>query len=537
MTRECFLCHGQFEESDMIRYEDPLDSEVAAHVCVSCNSDNSRFIVYTGHNHERLPVGLIEDTITAYDAEDHRCMHDPRVFYDDCEYMHCGNCQEAFYGSMQHIEDADEYWCTYCADHHAHFCDYDDCLYANVGNMPNEEDEERHECRQNRESADEINGFRVFRGVETPRFLSEPLVGIEFEHAPVRRGKQDGVNEDLFRFITNGRDLDGSRWADRYRIHGDGSIKWQEGYGSSEILSMPSSGHQLERVIRRFYEPFASGEFNPGPEHHSCGFHMHVASEYLFMMKRGMQDPSRSSFPRDVLTTIHKICKEFISSSRRKNSYCSGPVGIRDKNMSESGTNAMRQVFNIGGYPGICVRTFGTIEFRVWPSSNSVRNTLARAELSQKLIKWWDSVLIKDGQFHYNQEEARKLDDIAALCICGARSAIPEKLGELLGLSADCVEDLKRMSERFNPFSNKKTMFAFTQQQLACMEDEPTEVGLDFGEFHKISNAGDTTAMMCDNPVGYESEYIAFGEALKCYDEPNEDRLMAMVAQFAKGEI
>lgn len=535
MSAQCFFCQGELEE--FTTYADPFDANRKAHVCNSCHVP-SNMVIYTGeHTSPSYPRGFLSE-IHAFDAEDSRHCVGVMVFYSDEDTQYCGRCDESFYGSMTFITDDDAYWCTSCADNHAHWCEVDEEYYSDADNMPSNDDDEggRRSSRQNVETDNAINGFAVFRGNPTPRFMAAPLVGIEFEHAPVRAGSRDSNNDALFLSVVNGNDTDGKRWREKFVLHGDGSIKYMEGYGSSEIVSMPASGDQLERIIRRFYQPFADGWFTPGPEHHSCGFHMHVASEYLFMMKRGKVDENAkaTSYPRALLAHIHKICNEFVSSSRRENSYCSSPPGIRDKNMGESGVTQMCRIFGKAGYPAVSVRSFGTIEFRIWPSSNSIRNTLARAELSQKLVAWWDSALVKDGEFVYRPGAEEEVSAIANMCSCGKRRSVPDMLHSLLDLSPECLASLRSMSERFSPFSHGKTMFKFLPTQLMCLDSELTEAGLEPPKFGDALHAGDTTVMMADSAVSLHEEYLAFGVNAKCYD--NNPEMVALVAQLAKGE-
>jgi hypothetical protein len=490
------------------------------------------------HDIGTFPRGFLPE-YTIYDGNSSRWQTNPRIVHHVEGYYHCGRCSESFYGDSYYICDCEENWCTHCTDHHAHFCDENDEYYADPDNMPYSEDHEDRGGQVNQESDTVVNGFRIYPGEATTRFLSKPLVGIEFEHAPTRADRRETSGDALYTHMVMGRDASGTRWSERIILHGDGSIKFQDGYSSSEIVTMPSSGDKLEEVIDRFYYPFASGTFTPGPEHHSCGFHMHVASEYLFLMKRGLVDGSTNAFSKAMLKDISKICMEFVSSSRRTNTYCGGPVAVRDKNRNQAGTKEMIRIFGVGGYPSLAVRTFGTIEFRIWPSSNSIRNTKARAELSQKLIAYFDRATTDSGAFRQDQAMADSLHAIAVNCSGGARTSVPSQLGSLLDLSPECVSALVRMSQRFNPFTSKATVFKFSDRQIAAMDNENTEAGISISglDSSRLSCVGDTTALYNRDTWGHGEEYIAFGVACKCYNEEDESQMPDLVAKLAKGEV
>jgi len=539
---KCCICNK--DKEDLVEFRYSVYS-VAYEVCSDCVAIPGNII--SDCDGVSLPA-YDNVLVTLYDGDNDRHLAQPRSYFDsytpDTSFT-CHHCDNRFYNNGNYLEDFEETWCNYCASNNACWDDESGNWYGCEDNIPyDEDDEDRGVTRQHVETETEINGFRIFKGKETKRFLASPLVGIEFEHAPCRRGSTPSDNGALYNAVATGVCIDVAPWARMFVLHGDGSIKWMENYSSAEIVSMPSSGHILDKIINRFYEPFADGRFTPGPEHHSCGFHMHVASRYLFAIKRGLiPNPAATltCMPINLLDNMWTICKEFISSTRRSNSYCNGPVGIRDKNMGAVGGKAMRTIFGLGGYPALSVRSFGTIEYRIWPSSNSIRNTKARAELSQKMTAFFDEALINadSSAYEYKPEMLAQVKAIADMCYGGARNAVPGAIQELFGLSDECTEDLARMSARFNPFSGKKTHFKFTDKQIACVLDEDSHASTEFSTGMKgdIKSLGDTTMSFRETGKS-EDEYLAFGKPIiKCYPAATTGEMPETVAMLAKGEI
>lgn len=445
----------------------------------------------------------------------------------DGETFRCEVCGGDFYNEGYPVWDEGESVCGYCFENGT-YRDSGGNRYIHEDNVP-------------RETARAIIRDRtvpVFKGSATERFLAEPTVGIEFEHAPVRYGRREVYDNNLYDKIA----MDSGSY-DRYECHGDGSIASMSGYTSQEIVSRPASGDQLEKMIDDFYKPFADGVFSPGPEHPTCGFHMHVESR--FVQKVRTVD-NNSTIPSSVqiesvkmLLKMAVICREYVSSSRRKNSYCSSIPALRSKDMHLQGAKSLLSLFNDGSYPSIAVRTIGTIEFRLWPSSNSIRYTKARAELSQKMISYYDKCLLNEnGEFDLDKEHADEFIALADLCVPAKRKLLVNALALMLGLSGETIKTLTAMSEKFNPFSHQKTVFKFSERQLSALSDDPSEAGIDCFKSTDMAiiSSGDTTAN-CSSRDGSTSLYMTFADGIKCYPATGEGAQHETVVSLAKGVL
>jgi len=269
----CRICGA--ENVNFFTYVNPLTAE-EAQICQSCEGDNLNFTTDAWGN--RYPRYMNLPMITAYDGETTRCMDNPNILFEiPCttdDLFTCEHCGNEFYGCSCQIEDLDQYWCQYCADHNAHWDDWSEHYYADEDSFPEHDDPPPPVARPRNT---EEHGFRRHVGEATNMFLSGPLVGIEFEHAPVALvGHPNSCYEMLFDLITAGSYMPEIPWRSMFTLHSDGSITNMNRHCSSEVVTMPASGNMLDAIISRFYEPFADGRVTPGPEHHSCGFHVHV---------------------------------------------------------------------------------------------------------------------------------------------------------------------------------------------------------------------------------------------------------------------
>jgi hypothetical protein len=493
-----------------------------------CGTHNDEEYITTDYEGRSAPRDIAEITMR-YDGESGYRLRDVRIYIDDPEladYFQCVLCGNEFYGYDTHVEGFGSS-CTHCVDERCYFDD-DDEVYRFNDDRP----------RPERSLAPAGDGFRIFVGEATDRFLSAPTVGFEFEHAPVRNGERNAYEDALYTHI-----IQSDKARDRFTCHYDGSIATMSGYSAKEIVSSPASGKEIEDIIRMFYAPFADGTFSPGPEHPSCGFHMHVSSRFLRLFLDGytvdkIPGAIQQAATR-MLNCMSTICSEYISSSRRGGGYCCDRPSVREKNMGKYGACEMAYIYGTSSYPSIAVRTIGTIEFRLWPSSNSVRYTMARAELSQKLIRYYDSCLMTDeGALQLNQDATDQFCALADLCRGNVRRELTLKLGELIGLSDVCIRDLSRMSERFNPFSHKKTAFRFTDIQVAAIASESSLYSTDYvkPDGAQISAVGDTTLEAAEDGGGMDL-YLSFGTGVKCYPATGTGDQLAAVTQLAKGDL
>ena len=489
----------------------------------------------------RLPAAFRLERITVYDGESDIHQHQPRRVFNipanQMEIFTCERCDNDFYGSSTWIQDLDSPWCQHCVNGHAHWDEDSEEYYQDRNNFPDHDRGERPVPPRRQRSAEMVPHI----GGPHPMFLTEPMVGIEFEHAPVQEKDTHSDYTSLYDYIITGNYTPEIHWSTLFNIHSDGSIMSMNHHCSSEIITMPASGTILAAIIDRFYEPFAIGKFMPGPENHTCGFHIHVASKLLrFFIEGGtMADKQQRISTKIMLINMATICKEFVSSTRRASQYCSTEPRLRDKGLGAPGTDAMAHVFGTGGYPSIAVRTFGTLEYRIWPSSNSIKNTKARAELSQKLTAFWDDALIAPGgAVGVNREKQMELQRIALMCVGGERLKVPAELQTLLHLSDEATSVLTKLSQRFNPFSGKQTHFRFTDYQVRCIKDEHSAAGMDFiiPDGETVNHIGDTTANSSGTSTS-TGEYLTFGEAIKCYPANQTGKMPELIVALAKGEI
>ncbi len=490
--------------------------------------------VFHTANDRHIP-SQYEDRITYWDGGS--CMrHAGGVYYQwpdhPDESWRCDSCSCAFYGEGVYLEDDEETVCLRCAEEHC--CRDGDDWYRRDPDGPTHEPAPRRPA----DSTASVNGFPIFKGEATDQFMAQPLVGIEFEHAPVR---YKGASTDSNALFDNIRSR-GSNY-EHITCHSDGSIANMSGYSSKEIVTMPASGDKLEFVINEFYRPFAEGVFTPGPEHHTCGFHVHVGSRFLFMIRGGTrftQIPVDVKLAaKDMLRAMATIASEYVSSTRRSNQFCRDLPSVRDKSLEKAGTDTMIDIFGRTCYPSVAIRTIGTVEFRLWPSSNIIQNTKARVELSQRLVDYWDRCLM-DGndQPVLDAEAAKTLCDMANLCRGGERKKLTAALAGLLSLSDTATQTLSAMASRFSPFSHQKTTFRFSELQIASMKDEDSTVSTDYLQPDKFSchSVGDTT--MRGNIEGQgEEEFISFSKGIKCYPAQSKGEQVDAIMQFAKGEL
>jgi hypothetical protein len=491
--------------------------------------------------------------IVRYDGSSDIRNDDPQSFFDlesidnDNEdgMFDCDRCGGQFYGDYDFISDDEECWCRACANEYAHLC-WNGQYYHDMDSFPNRPAPRPtlvrniyEEDTPSRSRAIRM-GYPIYEGEGSDRFLAHPTVGIEFEHAPVQERAQNTSNDGLFLTIARGKYSPSIPWSNLFKIHGDGSIANMDNHGSAEIVSMPASGVILEAVINRFYEPFANGTFTPGPEHHTCGFHMHVESRLLeYMDKTGDSMSINNEYKtasRNLLQNMINICDEFVSSTRRKSKFCVSKAGMRDKGTGTVGASLMGAIFGMGSYPAIAVRSIATLEYRLWPSSNSIKNTVARAELSQKLTKLFDEALFDGTSNRIDKDKVELIANIASMCVGGTRIGIPAKLQEILGLSSATTESLEKLSARFNPYSGKKTHFHFSEYQIRCIKNEKSEDAADFVMPPEggVNHVGDTTAYV--GKLGGLGNYLTFGECIKCYPASTEGEMPRLVAALAKGE-
>lgn len=520
---KCYSCGHEFMEEDTGIHEIIYEGNEYL-FCSDCNNDNNIFTDYEG---DQAPRDIVE-YVVRYDGVSIGEYSRARVFLaNNTNYFTCELCNNEFYNDSTYVENVGDA-CTHCVEQRCYYHEDDECFYLNdTSSSTTPRDGETD------------SGFRLFLGEATDRFLANPPIGIEFEHAPVRRGEAYADENELYNYITCDHKM-----RHRFVCHYDGSIANMSGYSSKEIVSMPASGHEIEAIINAFYAPFAAGLFSPGPEHPTCGFHIHVGSRFLLKIRKG-EDPARYPIElhkaaKGMLVAMNLICREYVSSSRRDSGYCYDAPSVRDKSLDQPGAHKMAWLYGSAAYPSIAVRTIGTIEFRLWPSSNSIKYTKARAELSQKLVDYYDRCLINgEDEVSLDAEAATNLIGLKDLCRGGVRRELTNKLAALIGLSPESIATLSRMSERFNPFTHKKTAFRFTDIQVSTMLEESSLGSTDYVTPYDsyIETVGDTTLEATKASDGGRDLYISFGTGVRCYPATGAGDQLEAITQLAKGDI
>ena len=520
---------------------------ISGYVCAICNIPSN---LITDHRGITFPTSIV-DSYAAYDADAAACLSRPRTYFTHLNNptFECCFCNELFYGDGIYIRNWDDSSCLHCADNEAYYDD-DEGEYWSSETAYNESMDERESSDSERDNdtlaRQEL--IRRYRGNATPRYLNDYTIGIEFEHAP-NRGIEGATSSSLYHEIVEVRPTstsEGTPYTKLFSVHGDGSIAQFSGYNASEIVTSAVSGHMIDTVIDRFYEPFAKGVFAPGPEHPTCGFHVHVESKFLMWVKRNSSTINNviGSIQRhemiESLMHIHTICNNFISQERRNNHFCNAGPAMRDKNMGEPGTSGLLSLFGRGCYPGIAIRSIGTIEFRIWPSTNSKKYMKARVELSQKLVEFFDQIYKVEGNTRTDEsvlELKNQLKSAALMCSPTGQRTIVLNLMSMLGLSQETVDTLIHISQRFHPFAHGKTHFKFNDRQLACLRTDNVLANQDI--VMPVGVATDQDITICDTTAVYGrgmDVYLTLTGAPKCYPPTNENALN-LQKQYAKGDI
>jgi hypothetical protein len=186
----------------------------------------------------------------------------------------------------------------------------------------------------------------------------------------------------------------------------------------------------------------------------------------------------------------------------------------------------------------VAVRSFATLEYRLWPSSNSLNYTKARAELSQKLTRYFDEALTEGTFVKINEEAIEALGEIAENCRGGVRSSVPSKLRALLHLSDPCFKSLCEMHEKFNPYSYGKTTFKFSPHQTSTMIEEDTEANIECTIPSKAERirAFDTTVTTHPEEVRGDKLFVGWGKNVPCYPATGDGEQAELITKYAKGE-
>lgn len=211
-------------------------------------------------------------------------------------------------------------------------------------------------------------------GMPTLRFPR--YVGLEIETGPWDRNT-----------VVNGRTLskDALAMGHRIDIHGDGSLEHtrDEHRCGWEIVTPPVTGRAVTTYMRFIYN--SARKYGFSIENILAGAHVHVDARDLYCYLGRNLGESSTVFllMSKYFEACIDVCMMFVSRRRRTNSYCNARFGIRSE--AQPYISKRHSSFKGHGYCGIAIRG-KTLEFRIWPSTNSMRNHLARVELSCKMV-------------------------------------------------------------------------------------------------------------------------------------------------------
>jgi hypothetical protein len=295
-------------------------------------------------------------------------------------------------------------------------------------------------------------------------------VGIEFETGP---GSSNAKDKDAF---LNERCSDGIHV---WNIHGDGSLMG----GACEITTPPVGGKAIPMAVDAMFALAKKAGFMI--ENRQAGMHVHTDITDLFevmlpvRMKYGQGDKEAgkvyAKFANYMGTfgdAVSQISRQFVSSFRRHNQYCSGGFGIRSWSVSGSDPLATYQSKVGNGRQAMCLHMHNgyskrtkvtyTFENRIWPSSNSKDYTLARTELTQRAVDIFCTLAIaflkgEEGSEKSIKDWTNALIEVApfvsmtdsGLYAPAFTVGIPDKVATLLSLSPQAVDALKKLHKRF----------------------------------------------------------------------------------------
>lgn len=375
--------------------------------------------------------------------------------YND-HYSHCHNCETPYDNSdsnycedcYEYCEDCDDTFirgtrCNNCAEQEE---DFEGDVQTYFHRSSNGDDLREHVSHYFRDPS-----YRPIIGNVDNRFLLRP-VGMEFE---------TGINAQNRHFLqeyTNAFPLCG--------IERDGSLC----AGALEFPMEPMGGDLIPERIKIFYA--MANTFNVQLQHKQAGHHTHVDARDIFShigsYVKDCYDKgnlSKESRLEDAMITMGNamvsICRAFISIERVQNRYCRDGFSYRDK--GEHKLRFLKKVHNItcddnSDYPSIALRSIQTLEFRIWPSTKSLRNCLTRVELSQRLTEYmW--VALQRNQFNTDGSndmviKLKALGDAVGFYDDNRPSVLPSNLvnvlSDLLGLTSESRERLNLMYGQYH---------------------------------------------------------------------------------------
>jgi hypothetical protein len=305
---------------------------------------------------------------------------------------------------------------------------------------------EAEEARRNDFRRDPALLFRENVNRPDPRFPR--LIGIEFETGPwlgtASRDDRNVIDEAME--ILNSEGIKG------FAMKGDPSLETRmvvtnpsfpaTHARSWEIVTAPIMGAAVPQAIDNVFR--ASKKFKFSVENIQAGMHIHVDARDLY---ESILEDTRLTPKQNWANLIlylngwMDVCKKIVSKRRANNFYCCAPAGLRSEFNRQLLRHASGAIANTG-YAGIALR-MKTLEFRLWPSSNSKENILARAELSSAIVT-------KFLETEDRAELARTAISYTSLPRPALISDGDDNPFKTLGLSETTMAAIKKMVLRFN---------------------------------------------------------------------------------------
>lgn len=318
---------------------------------------------------------------------------------------------------------------------------------------------------------------------QSTRFIDR-AVGIEFE-----TGTGFPVNNKCDAFLKFMKSKHAHTAAAPWAIKSDGSLA----SGAVEVVTPPMKGHAIEVGVKAFFD--ASEKFKFATENYQAGGHIHVEVTDMFDALETLYNNEGRDKLRRVgvvigyaMAAILKVARDFVSRRRREYHYCSGSPGVRraspliqhfmDHFLDGRGMaglvtdgraglefqyrNTVQGGNSYGG--GNRRATNYTMEFRIWPSSNSAARVMARAELSQKMVNWVVGIVTECIQNGCTKEAlaaaTSKVDHLKSVLplsdgsgkfdeLYNKRCTLIPAITEIFGLSPECAKVLSSIHHQF----------------------------------------------------------------------------------------
>lgn len=290
-----------------------------------------------------------------------------------------------------------------------------------------------------------FDGMMTQEAVGSP--WSDRLVSFEIETGST------GDSEDfanLYERLTN------STYARHYEQKGDGSLESVDGIQGREYLISRVCGDTIGEAVATFYE--AAKRAKVPIENHLAGMHTHVDARdiYKYIWDNRESWVRNWTYFKDHLTIWQSMAAFLVSEWRFKYFYCRGGISYRGDEIPFTGVQP--GIMSGSSYPRIAIRR-NTVEFRLWPSTSSIVNALARAHFHQVCMdKLRHNLTLTD------EERAAYISRIQnAIPHLGVVFARPDEdtvfnMFFMAGINSSYIGPMVRIYKRYNPVNGAFTL-------------------------------------------------------------------------------